>query len=95
MIKIENMDKDKIEKFEKHYNYWINDEIDDGTFSIIVDNFLSETKELQEQLEQKEFELKAADHVLAEKEKEIQSLSMQLDVSLKNAKHWYNKANLD
>jgi hypothetical protein len=54
-----------------------------------------QTKELKEQLSQKEFELKAADHVLAEKEKEIELLSIQLDVSLKNAKHWYNKANLD
>ena len=32
-----------------------------------------QTKELQDKLSQKEFELKAADHVLAEKEKEIES----------------------
>jgi septal ring factor EnvC (AmiA/AmiB activator) len=44
-----------------------------------------ELTDLREQLSQKEFELKAADHVLAEKEKEIESLLMQLDVSLNKA----------
>jgi hypothetical protein len=58
-----------------------------------IDSYNVIIHELKEQLEQKEFELKAADHVLAEKEKEIELLLMQLDVSLKNTKHWYNKAN--
>ena len=37
-------------------------------------NLIKYKNELVQQLEQKEFELKAADHVLAEKEKEIESL---------------------
>lgn len=38
-----------------------------------IDSYNVIIHELQEQLSQKEFELKAADHVLAEKEKEIES----------------------
>ncbi|MCE2706941.1 MAG: hypothetical protein LW807_07685 [Proteobacteria bacterium] len=38
-----------------------------------------QTKELQDKLSQKEFELKAADHVLAEKEKEIELLTNKLN----------------
>jgi cell division septum initiation protein DivIVA len=38
-----------------------------------------QTKDLQDKLSQKEFELKAADHVLAEKEKEIEILKNKLN----------------
>jgi Mlc titration factor MtfA (ptsG expression regulator) len=44
-----------------------------------IDSYNVIIHELKEQLSQKEFELKAADHVLAEKEKEIEILTNKLN----------------
>ncbi len=44
-----------------------------------VDSLIEEIYKLQDKLSQKEFELKAADHVLAEKEKEIEILTNKLN----------------
>jgi hypothetical protein len=44
-----------------------------------IDSYNVIIHELKEQLSQKEFELKAADHVLAEKEKEIEILKNKLN----------------
>jgi len=40
------MSNEEIEKFEHAYNYWITDRLDDGTFSVLVYNFIHKVKPL-------------------------------------------------
>jgi hypothetical protein len=82
MIEMENM-KTKEEIFHNKLVHYNPTKFPNGMKKCIY-NAMQEysdqqTKELKEQLSQKEFELKAADHVLAEKEKEIELLTNKLN----------------
>jgi hypothetical protein len=46
------MSNEEINKFEHSYNYWIKDNLDDGTFSVLIYNFIQKSKPLITDIEE-------------------------------------------